>query len=53
MYARVHVEGLPLDQSCVEKAVLSICTEQLFICVFVCVSCMTHGTPRVSGGGDA
>ena len=30
MYARVHVEGLPLDQSCVEKAVLSIC-------VFVCV----------------
>ena len=47
MYACVHVEGLPLDQSCVDKAVLSGCTEQLVMRV----SCVTHGTPRVSGGG--
>ena len=46
MYACVHVEGLSLDQSCVDNAVLSSCTEQLVMRV----SCVTHGTQRVSGG---
>ena len=33
------VEGLPLDQSCVDKAVLSRCTEQLFTCVSCVMWC--------------